>query len=118
MGVSLEELEAAIDKEVEKLQNELISEEEFQKLRNQIENDMISQNSKIEGIAENLANYSVYYGDANLINTEIDRYMKVTREDIQNAAKKYFRKDNRVVLHYVPKKADTPNQPDLKEQKK
>ncbi|NQX99479.1 MAG: insulinase family protein, partial [Flavobacteriales bacterium] len=103
MGVSLEELEIAIVLEVEKVQNELITEKEFQKLKNQIENDMISKNSKIEGIAESLANYAVYYGDANLINTEIDRYMKVTREDIQRVAKEYFRKDNRVVLHYLPK---------------
>ena len=118
MGVSLEDLEKSIDAEVEKIQNELITENEFQKLKNQIENDMISQNSKIEGIAESLANYAVYYGDANLINTEIDRYMKVTREDIQRVAKEYFRKDNRVTLHYVPKKAEKPNQPDLKEDKK
>jgi len=103
MGVELLDLEAAIDLEVEKLKEELISENEFQKLRNQLENDMISQNSKVEGIAESLANYKIYYGDANLINTEIDRYMKVTREDIQRVAKEYFRKDNRVVLHYLPK---------------
>ena len=103
MGVSLADLETAMDIEVEKLQNELISEEEFNKLRNQNENDMISLNSTVEGIAENLADYAVYYGDANLINNEIDRYMKVTREDIQRVAKEYFRKDNRVVLHYLPK---------------
>ena len=106
MGVPLLELEKSIDVEVEKLQNELISKEEFQKLKNQIENDMISKNSRIEGIAENLADYFVYYGDANLINTEVDRYMKVTREDIQQVAKKYFRKDNRVVLHYLPKQKE------------
>jgi predicted Zn-dependent peptidase len=102
---------------VEKVQNELITEKEFQKLKNQIENDMMSKNSKIEGIAESLANYAVYYGDANLVNTEIDRYMKVTREDIQRVAKEYFRKDNRVVLHYVPKKAETPTEPEIKEEK-
>ncbi|HLU85440.1 MAG TPA: insulinase family protein [Vicingaceae bacterium] len=103
MGVPVNELEDAINKEIEKVQNELISEEEFQKLKNQIENDMVSKNAKIEGIAENLANYHVYYGDANLINTEIDRYMKVTREDLKRVANKYFRTDNRVVLHYLPK---------------
>lgn len=103
MGVAVDELEAAIDKEVEKVQNELISEEEFQKMKNQIESDMVSKNAKVEGIAENLANYFVYYGDANLVNTEIDRYMKVTREDLKRVANKYFRKDNRVVLHYLPK---------------
>lgn len=103
MGVPVNELEDAINKEIEKVQNELISEEEFQKMKNQIENDMITKNAKIEGIAENLANYHVYYGDANLINTEIDRYMKVTREDLKRVANKYFRTDNRVVLHYLPK---------------
>jgi zinc protease len=103
MGVEIMDLEAAIDLEVEKLQNELISENEFKKLRNQLENDMISRNAKVQLIAEDLANYFIYYGDANLINTEVDRYMKVTREDIQRVAKEYFRKDNRVVLHYLPK---------------
>ena len=102
-GVDIVDLEKAIDSEVEKLQYELISEKEFQKLRNQIENNMISQNSTVEGIAESLANYYIYYGDANLINTEISRYMKVTREDIQRVAKEYFRTDNRVVLYYLPK---------------
>ncbi|MBX2959354.1 MAG: insulinase family protein [Flavobacteriales bacterium] len=103
MGVGIDELENAINLEVEKVQKELISEEEFQKLKNQIESDMVTSNAKIEGIAENLANYFVYYGDANLINTEIDRYLKVTREDIKRVANEYFRKDNRVVLHYLPK---------------
>jgi zinc protease len=55
------------------------------------------------GIAESLANYEMYFGDANLINKELDRFMKVTREDLRNAARKYLRKDNRVVLHYLSK---------------
>ena len=105
VGISPEELEKAMDDEYEKVKSELISEEEFQKLRNQIENDFISANSRVAGIAESLANYHMYYGDANLINTEIERYMEVTREDIQRAANKYFTKENRVVLYYLPKSA-------------
>ena len=105
MGVDVATLEEAMNKEFEKVQNELISEEEFQKLRNQAENDFITQNSRVQGIAESLANYHTYFGDANLINNELERFMKVTREDIQRVAKKYFHKDNRVVLHYLPKSA-------------
>ncbi|MGI9541770.1 MAG: insulinase family protein, partial [Cyclobacteriaceae bacterium] len=95
---------------------ELISETEFQKLRNQIENDLISQNSRVAGIAESLANYHMYFGDANLVNTEIERYMKVTKEDIKRAANKYFVDDNRVVLYYMPKSAK--QQPEGQEIKK
>lgn len=103
IGLQPEDLENSIDAEIEKVKKELVSEREFQKIRNQIENDFISGNSTIVGIAESLANYHVYFGDANLINNEIDRYMKVTREDLLNVANKYLTKENRVVLYYLPK---------------
>ncbi|MAC96794.1 MAG: peptidase M16 [Flavobacteriales bacterium] len=106
MGVTADDLEAAMNEEIKRTQEELISEKEFEKLRNQVENDFISGNSSVRGLAENLANYHVYFGDANLINTEIDRYMKVTREDIKEVANKYFKKENRVVLYYLPKGED------------
>jgi predicted Zn-dependent peptidase len=103
MGVDILEVERSIDAQIEKVKNELISDEEFQKLQNQTENDFISSNSRIAGIAESLANYKMYFGDTNLINTELDRYLAVTKEDIQRVAKEYYRVDNRVVLHYLPK---------------
>jgi predicted Zn-dependent peptidase len=103
MGVSPTDLENAMNEEFEKVKKELISEEEFQKLKNQVENDFVNANTKMAGIAENLANYQVYFKDANLINTEITRFMKVTREDLQKAAQKYLTKENRVVLYYLPK---------------
>ncbi len=102
----LDELEAEIASEIEKVKNELISDEEFQKLRNSIESDFIYNFNSVIGIAENLANYHMYFGDANLINTELDRYLKVTKEDIQRVAKKYFVKENRVVLYYLPKESN------------
>ena len=85
------------------MKNELISEKEYQKLRNQIENNFVNTNSTVAGIAGSLADYHVFYGDTDLINSEIKRYMNVTREDIRKVAKKYLNKDNRVVLYYLPK---------------
>ena len=102
------DVEAAMDAEIKKVQGNLISDEEFQKLRNQVENDFVSSNSRIAGIAESLANYHMYFGDTNLINTELDRYLAVTKEQIRDAAKKYYNTNNRVVLYYLPKPVDQP----------
>jgi predicted Zn-dependent peptidase len=107
MGIDLEDLENSMDYVIESAAEELISDEEFQKLRNQVENDFVNSNSRMAGIAESLANYHIYYGDANLINTELERYLEVTKEDILNAARKYYNKNNRVVLYYLPK-TETP----------
>ncbi|MDE0471864.1 MAG: pitrilysin family protein, partial [Ekhidna sp.] len=63
VGNSVEDLGAAMDKEIERVKNELIDDKEFQKLRNQIENSFVSSNSTMRGIAESLANYHVYYGN-------------------------------------------------------
>ena len=103
MGVNPMDLEKLYDEEVEKVKNELISEQEFQKLQNQIENQILSSNASTAGIAESLANYHMYFGDTDLINTEIEKYRAVTREDIQRVAKKYLDFENRVVLYYLPK---------------
>lgn len=108
MGIDPSDVEGSIDAEVKKVQTDLISDEEFQKLRNQIENDFVSSNSRVAGIAESLADYHMYFGDANLINTEIDRYLAVTKEDIRNAAIKYMQPEKRVVLYYLPKPNETP----------
>jgi len=104
--VAPDSLENQVNDEIKKMQTKLISDEEYQKIRNMVENDFVSNFSSQVGIAENLANYKMYFGDANLINTELDRYMKVTKEDIMRVAKKYFSNDNRVVLYYLPKEEE------------
>lgn len=103
MGVDPAQVETAINEEMEKVRNNLVSDREYQKIRNQIENDMVFNVASMEGIASNLATYEVLYGDANLINTEIQRYLDVTREDMMAVAKKYYNEDNRVVLYWLPK---------------
>jgi predicted Zn-dependent peptidase len=103
MGVKPADLENAMDSVVNGLKSGLVSEREFEKVMNQIKTDFVSGNSSMAGIAESLANYEVYFGDANLINTELAKYQKVTREDLLAVAKKYLNKDNRVALYYVAK---------------
>jgi predicted Zn-dependent peptidase len=101
MGVDAVKVEEAMNAEFERVKGETITDKEFQKLRNQIENDFVSRNASVAGIAESLANYHMYFGDANLINTEIEKYYAVTKQDLINAATKYYTKDNRVVLYFL-----------------
>jgi zinc protease len=103
MNVKPEDLEKEIQVVVDGVKENLVGEKEFVKVKNQITTDFVNKNSSMAGIAETLANYQVYFGDANLINTEIERYNKVTREDVLAVAKKYLNKDNRVTLYYVAK---------------
>ncbi|MBX6380516.1 MAG: insulinase family protein [Thermoflavifilum aggregans] len=102
MHVNPDSLQQAIDEEVHKLTTQLLPEKEFEKIMNQIQTDVVTSNSTMLGIAESLANYQMFFGDANLINTELQKYQQVTREDVLQVAKKYLRPDNRVVLYYLP----------------
>ncbi|NQX97869.1 MAG: insulinase family protein, partial [Flavobacteriales bacterium] len=88
VGVELLDLEAAIDLEVEKLQNELISERDYQKLQNQFESQFVNSNSSVAGIASSLATYYLLYDNVNLINEQIDIYRSISREEIQSVAQK------------------------------
>tara|TARA_B110000046_G_scaffold180879_1_gene212180 strand:+ start:833 stop:2155 length:1323 start_codon:yes stop_codon:yes gene_type:complete len=94
-----------IDEEVLKMQTDLISEKAYQKLQNQFENNYVDSNSSVEGIANSLARYNVLYGDTNLINTEIDIYRSITREEIREVAKKYLNPNQRLILEYLPESA-------------
>ena len=101
-GVSLETLAQEMDEEITRLQTELISEREYEKLQNQIEANFVAQNSNMEGIALSLADNYTFYKDTNLINKAIDHYRAITREDIREAARKYLDKNQRLDLNYLP----------------
>lgn len=104
-GVNVDSLEKSIDAQIEKVKTEGISEQDFKKLLAQVENSVVSKNASMEGIAQNLAESKVYFGDANEINKEMEKYNQVKPEDIQRVAKEYLRREGRVVLHYLPKSA-------------
>ena len=98
-----------IDAEIVSLQTDLISERDFQKLQNTYENQYVNKNAGVEGIASNLATYYMLYGDVNLVNTEIDIYRSITREEIKAVAKKYLNPNQRLILDYIPAKDKAQN---------
>ncbi|TFV92132.1 insulinase family protein [Algoriphagus kandeliae] len=106
MGVAPEDLESEVDKLIQKVQEEGISDQDFAKLQNIIENNIVSSNSSVAGIAQNLAEAHVIFGDTNYINQVMDNYSKVTQDDIKRVANEYLNLDGRVVLYYLPKPQD------------
>ena len=98
----LKSIIAEIDEEVVKIQEELISEKDYQKLQNKFETNFVDSNSSIEGIANSLAEYYAFYKDTNLINSEIKIYRSISRKEIQQVAKKYLNPNKRLVVKYLP----------------
>ncbi len=99
---TLDNLLEEIDVEIEKVQNDLISERDMEKLQNIVESQFVSRNASMEGIANSLADYYTLYGDTNLINSEIDIYRSITREEIRDVANKYLNSNQRLELDYLP----------------
>ena len=97
-------LKKDIDAEIKKVQTELISEVDYQKLQNQMENGFVNANSSTEDIAHNLATNYLLKGNTDLINKEIEIYRSITREELREVAKKYLNPNQRAIINYLPEK--------------
>ncbi|HQW86156.1 MAG TPA: pitrilysin family protein [Flavobacteriales bacterium] len=103
MGVAAEELEKAMDAEFAKVREGMVPQPELDKLKAQLETEFVRDNSRVAGVASNLATAHTFLGGAQMASRELERYLSVTPEDLQRVAKEYFSPDARVVLHYLPK---------------
>ncbi len=105
-GKELADVEKAMQDEIQKVIDNGVTDEEFQKARNIKEVSSVSGKKGTQEKAMALAKYYSYFGDASLINSELENYMKVTKADIQRVAKKYFGNANKVTLEYIPAKGE------------
>lgn len=105
--VDFEVIKTMMNEEIKKLQTELISDREFQKLQNTFETQFVSSNSSVEGIAASLATYNMLKGDTSLINKELSIYQSITKEDIKRVANKYLNANQRLELTYLAGEAPT-----------
>ena len=109
-GKKIEDVEAAINEEIARLQREPIEDWELTKAKNTSRRGSIQGLQGSLGTATRLTQYAVYYNDPNLVNTQFEKIAAVTKDDVQRVANKYFKSTNRTVGITVPKArtADAP----------
>jgi zinc protease len=88
--------------EINELSTNGVSVEEMEKLRNQLINDEIRQRQSSISRARQIAEYALYDGEPELVNTELENYLQVTAEQIKSAVHKYLNTDNRSELDVIP----------------
>ena len=98
-GVSLEEASELIWSELTKLKQELVSDYELQKVKNQVESSLLFSETSILNKAINLAFFELV-GNANLINEEADIYNNITAQELKQLANDIFRAENCSELVY------------------
>lgn len=98
-GVKMKDAEAAVEAELEKVKSELVTEEELQKVKNKTESMMAFEDMSVLNRANSLAYYELL-GDASWMNFELQKYSKVTTEDIRRESKNIFRPENSNTLYY------------------
>ena len=100
--ISMEDAEEAIWSELDKLKTDLVAEEELNKVKNKMESTMVFSEMSLLDKAMNLAYYELL-GDAAELNQEVDKYLKVTPQEIREQARKIFRPENASTLYYLAK---------------
>ena len=104
--ITMDAAEAAIEEELEKLRSELLSAEELQKVKNKVTASNEFGKTNVLNKAMGLA-ISALIESPDLINTELDGYLRVTAEDIKRVATTIFQKSNCSTLYYKSKNTIT-----------
>ena len=94
--------EAALQQEIDRLRAEPVSAAELEKAKNQIVAQRVFDRDKAEEKASAIGKAAVILGDASRVNHELDQYQKVTAEDVQRVARKYFTTQNRTTVFMLP----------------
>jgi predicted Zn-dependent peptidase len=100
---TVEELEQAIEEEIEKLKTQPVTKKELQKVINQMEAGLVRGLKSNSGMASKLIYYEAIAGDWKYFLTHIDKIKQITTEDIMKTTRKYLVSQNKTIA-YIKKK--------------
>jgi zinc protease len=102
-GIKVEEdLEKAIDDEIEAIKKDGPTPQEMQKVRTIFLKQSIQSRASVVEMANSIGTDTVFYNDPNLINTGYDKLAAVTAEQVKQAAQKYLVPAHRAVVITLP----------------
>ncbi|MDW3096045.1 MAG: pitrilysin family protein [Gammaproteobacteria bacterium] len=99
---TLEELEQAISKEIEKLQTELVSERELKRVKAQVVAGEVYQQDSVQRQAYIIGSLETVELGWKTMNEYADNIQKITAEDVREVAKKYLVDDSKTVAILTP----------------
>jgi predicted Zn-dependent peptidase len=96
------EVREVLFQQIDRVGTEGVTDRELEKVKNLVRRQFVFGLQSNLARARQLAEYELYDGNASLLRTELDRYLAVTREDVQRVARQYFAATNRTVLDVLP----------------
>jgi zinc protease len=109
-GVDPAACEKAIYEEFDKAKASAISDQELEKAKNIRLVEFYHQMRTINGRANTIGTYEVYFGDHTKLFDAAKNYSAVTKDDVQRVAKKYFGANNRTVATLIPENEEKAKQ--------
>ncbi|QYF96028.1 insulinase family protein [Massilia sp. PAMC28688] len=103
-GRTAQEIEQAIDAELDALRKNGPTQKEVERAQYAIEAALLSSVEKLggDGLADMVNEYNHYVGDPNYFSRDLERYRAVTPASVQRVMAEQLRKDARVVIHGLP----------------
>jgi len=101
-GIQPASAEKAVTEELDRVKSALVADRELEKAKNILIADFYRRMKTIDGKASALGNYEVFFGDYRKLFAAADNYGKVTKDDLQRVAKKYFTDKNRTIATLIP----------------
>lgn len=99
---TLEEVEAALNQELDRLTQEPVTQEELNRVKNQVRAGLLRSLQSNSGLASQLAEYEVKTGSWQNLFTQLDRILSITPADLQHLAQQTFRAENRTIGRLLP----------------
>ncbi len=101
-GTDAATLEAAVVAEVDRLRRDGVRAEEIERVMALIETDFVTSMQTAGDRADAISKFATLLGDPSLVNEQLERYRKVTAEEVTAFARDFLGEDNRASLVYVP----------------